>query len=246
MSKYFSIVLFLAGLALLSAGCNKDNEEPNTLKVNFIFSHSVGDQDVSFDEMIYTNAAGNTYSIETLKYFVSDLTLHQVDGAKVIFDMAHYVDARESSTLSFSAVNVPRASYDKLTFVFGLNEEQNTAGRFPNPPESNMEWPPAMGSGYHYMKLEGKFDSAGVIKNYQAHTGPSMGNHYYIEVVLSQDPVSCTCAEVDVSINMDINKWWENPNTLDLNDMSMVMGNQEVQQQLKENGANVFSLQILD
>ena len=105
--------------------------------------------------------------------------------------------------------------------------------------------PAAMGTGYHYMKLEGKFDSAGVIKNYQAHTGPSMGNQYFVEVVLTQDPFSCNCTTVDIRIDMDINKWWQNPNTLDLNNMSMVMGNQEMQQKLKENGSDVFSLTIL-
>ena len=30
-----------------------------------------------------------------------------------------------------------------------------------------MEWPPALGEGYHYMKLEGKFDSTDLVKNYQ-------------------------------------------------------------------------------
>jgi hypothetical protein len=40
---------------------------------------------------------------------------------------------------------------------------------------------------------------------------------------------------------MDINKWWQDPNTIDLNDITMVMGNQEIQQILHDNGENVFS-----
>ena len=39
---------------------------------------------------------------------------------------------------------------------------------------------------------------------------------------------------------MDINQWWVDPNTIDLNDMTMVMGNLEKQQKLHDNGNNVF------
>lgn len=244
--KHFLSIIVLSGFLLIVASCNKDNNEADSVQVKFIFNHLIGTETVQFGNMKYVSKAGNTYSVETLKYFVSDITLHQEDGTQVIFDAEHYVDARESSTLVFNpGASIPLAKYNKLTFIFGLNETKNVAGRFPNPPESNMEWPLAMGSGYHYMKLEGKFDSAGVTKNYQAHTGPSMGNHYYVEVSLTQDPFSCDCQTVDIRFDMDINKWWENPNTLDLNDMSMVMGNQEMQQKLKDNGADVFSLEIL-
>jgi hypothetical protein len=47
-----------------------------------------------------------------------------------------------------------------------------------------MEWPIMMGGGYHYMKLEGKFDSAAIVKNYQTHTGPTNGNQNYISLDL--------------------------------------------------------------
>jgi hypothetical protein len=246
MKKYLIPTLFFAAILLLSSGCNKDNgDEQQTVQVNFIFNHLVGNEQVQFDEVQYQNAAGNTYSVETLKYFVSDITLYATDGSGVQFEAEHYVDARDNSTLTFKpGVGIPLNNYNRISFIFGLDEHKNEAGKFPNPPESNMEWPPAMGTGYHYMKLEGKFDSTGTVKNYQAHTGPSMGNQYYFEVILEQDPVSCDCETVDVQFNMDINKWWENPNTLDLNDMSMVMGNQDMQKKLQENGDNIFTLKI--
>lgn len=246
MNKYYLCILTFATALLIMAGCNKDSNEADSVQVNFIFNHLIGTETVQYDDIKYVNKAGNTYSVETLKYFVSDITLYQEDGTQVIIDAEHYVDARESTTLTFNpGVNLPLANYNKMSFIFGLSEAKNVAGRYPNPPESNMEWPPAMGTGYHYMKLEGKFDSAGVIKNYQAHTGPTMGNQNFVTVVLTQDPFSCNCTTVDIRIDMDINKWWQNPNTLDLNNMSMVMGNQEMQEKLQANGSDVFSLTIL-
>jgi hypothetical protein len=245
MNKYNFLIAVFVGVLLLAAGCNKDDEEQQNIQINFLFSHTVGSDQVEFEDIKYQNAAGNTYSVETLKYFVSDITLYAEDGSGVRFDAEHYVDARDNSTLTFQpGVGVPLNNYNKLSFIFGLDENKNVTGRYPNPPESNMEWPPAMGGGYHYMKLEGKFDSTGAVKNYQAHTGPSMGNQYYIEVMLEQDPFSCDCQSVDVNFSMDINKWWQGPNTLDLNDMASVMGNTDMQEKLQANGNDVFTLTI--
>jgi hypothetical protein len=42
-------------------------------------------------------------------------------------------------------------------------------------------------------------------------------------------------------LNYDLNKWYEKPNTIDLNDMKMIMPNQEKQMLLKENGQNTIS-----
>ena len=241
---FFSLALF-TGILLLAAGCNKDDGDEETIQLNFLFNHTVNGDQVQFEDIKYQNAAGNTYSVETLKYFVSDITLYAEDGSGIRFDAAHYVDARDNATLTFKpGVGVPLNNYNKLSFIYGLDENKNVSGSFPNPPESNMEWPPAMGGGYHYMKLEGKFDSTGTVKNYQAHTGPTMGNQYYIEVMLEQDPFSCDCESVDVTFSMDINKWWQGPNTLDLNDMSAIMGNTDMQEKMKANGGDVFTLTI--
>ena len=44
---------------------------------------------------------------------------------------------------------------------------------------------------------------------------------------------------------MNINNWWVNPNMLDLNTMSGIMGNQQMQIKLKENGNDVFTSNLL-
>ncbi|MCF6342879.1 MAG: hypothetical protein L3J31_08760 [Bacteroidales bacterium] len=231
------------GTVLFISACKKD--EITEQQLIFTFNHFVKTDAVEFDTIIYENAFGNPYSVATLKYFVSDFTLHLADGSTVLIDDEHYVDARDASTLTYTPqVKIPLGNYTGLSFTFGLDTLKNITGRFPNPPENNMEWPLAMGPGYHYMKLEGKFDSTGIVKNYQAHTGQSMGNPYYFTVSLPGVGFSCDCSSVNIDIFMDINKWWESPNTFDLNNMSAVMGNQEVQQKLKENGNDVFTAKV--
>jgi hypothetical protein len=108
-----------------------------------------------------------------------------------------------------------------------------------------MEWPIPLGGGYHYMKLEGKVAAGEVQNNFQAHTGPTNGNQNYIEVSLDGSLFLVDNPQALLVIGMDINKWWNNPNLLDLNEITMVMGNQAVQEKLKANGMDVFHVEPL-
>ena len=237
-----TLLLFLLSSLLFSA-CNKDEDDALT-KLEFSFSHTIDGAALVFDTIKFTNAAANTYSITTLKYFISDITLHKPSGEKVWINEEHYVDARDNSTLSFSPdMEIENGSFSHITFTFGLDSIKNVTGRFPNAPESNMEWPEVMGGGYHYMKMEGKFDSSGVVKNYNTHTGPTMGNQNYVLVTLPSSSFTASGATVKANITMNINEWYEDPNLYDFNVVgSAIMGKQNVQQMLKENGADAFSV----
>lgn len=237
------LIFFILSTVALS-GCKEEEEPiPQNIELTFNFNHFVGTTPVEFNEIKYVNAYGNPYSVSTLKYFISDIKLTNADGTgATVLNYEHYVDATDAQTLSFStgAIFLPD-TYSSISFIFGLNEEKNISGRFPNPPQSNMEWPEPMGGGYHYMKLEGKVDSAGIINNYQAHSGATMGTPYYFEVILPNSSFN-SAEKRTINIGMDINQWWANPNTIDLNTMTSVMGNKVVQQQLKDNGSDVFFL----
>lgn len=244
------LILVLIPLFLTSS-CknNKDNVNPvpASTQIEFSFEHSVGSKELNFNSIEYTNAFGNNYSVETLKYFVSDITLMKDDGTVVLIDEEHYVDAKDENTLLFKPeTKIPTGEYLSISFIFGLSEEKNVNGMFPNPPESNMEWPMAMGPGYHYMKLEGKYDSTDVIKNYQAHTGATNGNQNFITLDFTNSVFTTSTNGTHIVINMNINNWWVHPNTLDLNNMTMIMGNQEMQVKLHDNGKeDVFTIDII-
>jgi len=241
-SRTFIGLIFL--FVVVFSACKKD--ENTEIQLSFTFNHTVDGAAVEFDQIKYSNAFGNEYSVSTLKYFVSDITMHSNEGTSITFNDVHYVDARDNSTLTYNLpAKVPAGNYTSVSFIYGIDSVKNQTGLFPNPPESLMEWPLAMGGGYHYMKLEGKFDSTGMVKNFQAHTGPTMGNANYFEVMLTDSPFNCSCENVNVAINMNINNWWVNPNMLDLNTMSGIMGNQQMQIKLKENGNDVFTSNLL-
>ncbi len=217
-----TIVFLLPSLS----SCKKETVSKDA-KVSFSFNHYVDGQTLEFDTIKYTNEAGNQYGVSTLKYFVSDFVLTDADGKSVNFEGAFFVDAKEIENNSFvSSTTIPAGTYNKLSFVFGLNDEMNINAAFPNPPENIMEWPVPLGGGYHYMKLEGKFDSANIIKNFQAHTGRLMENPHFINISISDLNLLIDGSDKTINLNMDVNKWWVTPNTLDLNNISGIMENE--------------------
>lgn len=233
----------LLAIIVLSSCSNKNDTDvyPLDAQLTIYLEHVVGDEALSFDNIKYKNSFGNIYSVARLQYFISDIVLHHQDGSIVYIDEEYYVDGRDASSMILMPTQkIPNGDYEKVDFIFGLTEDKNIAGRFPNPPENNMEWPPALGSGYHYMKLEGKVDSAGTINNFQAHTGPAYDKLYYVKVTLKESYFNANSQQAGFVISMDINKWWESPNVLDLNTVTMIMGNPDMQLMLNENGWNVF------
>jgi hypothetical protein len=240
----FLISILLLAVSVLINACSNNEDVIISPKVNLVIqiNHLVDDQPLQLNNRIYRNAFGNTYSIETLKYFISHFELSGEFDEEILVDEVHYVDITSAKTLRFkSETTIPLLDYTNIKLVYGLNEADNVTGAFPNPPENNMEWPIMMGGGYHYMKLEGKFDSAAIVKNYQTHTGPTNGNQNYISLDLPITSITNTGDELILQLNYDLNKWYEKPNTIDLNDMKMIMPNQEKQMLLKENGQNTIS-----
>jgi hypothetical protein len=243
-NRIIFLLLFLAGIT----ACNKDdNTEMEKVQFQINFTHTIGDDELEFDTIRYTSALGNNYSVSTLKYFISDFAFINEAGFIIRVNQEHYVDATDESTLTFNLVNkVPTGNYSAITFIFGLSKEKNITDRYLDPPENSMEWPIPMGGGYHYMKLEGKFNDNNTIKNYQCHTGPTMGNPNFIMITIPASSFNASGTQMTFNINMNINKWFETPNNLDLNDVTGIMGNQEMQLKLKANGANAFSLESIE
>jgi len=210
--------------------------------------HMLDGEDAEMNMLQYMSPAGNEYSITKLFYFISDIVLHSSEG-DVEVDAAHYIDLEDSSTLTWeTGLDINPGEYDSVSFIFGLDEEKNVNGYFTTLPEVNMAWPDVMGGGYHYMQMEGWYDSMntdGALKGYLTHLGPTNGNQYYVKVGLDGSGFSVPSdrnSTTNVDIFMHINNWYQQPHLYDFNNYSGIMMNESVQAMMQENGANVFTL----
>lgn len=252
-----SVLVFV----LLFTACdfNSDNSSHKKFgKLEFDFSH-----DVQMDTFMYVNAAGNPYLVSEIQYFISDVKLYSPNGDFILLDVdedIHYVDTDIPETFVYSLLDsIPVGDYSKVSFTFGINEEKNQAMLFVNPPESFMFWPRYLGGGFHYMKLNGKWNNLeGNTKVFNFHLG--IGQNYddegkvesfiqnYVEVVLPNSAISIKNGKsLKMSIHMKVENWFEGPNIYDFNvHGGKIMQEQEAMKLGCENAQNVFYVDMIE
>ena len=251
-----NILTIISLVSIILVSC----EKPTKTNLTINFSHTVEGANLTTNKMIYTNDAGENYNVQTLKYLISDITLHAENGSSLVLDEVHFIDISDESTFSFTYNDVPNNNYTSISFDMGLDTLKNGDQDLEEPLfqwkyinedfHSTMEWPLTMsdmdmGGGYHYMKLEGDFNDS--LSGYGTHTGGAMGMDYSfnnidgISLIVTDD-----LGNVDVNINMEINNWYRTPNQIEFSTYGMgIMGNMQMQMDLKENGMrDVFSISV--
>lgn len=232
------------------AAASDPDAAPATDRVTIAFEHLVDGAPVTIGtDTPYTNAAGNSFGVTLVRYFISNVTLNLAGGESLEATGAHFVDHDMPETRTYELdLDVPAGTLESVSFVMGIPAALNTSGAFPNEPESLMEWPEMLGGGYHYMKFEGRYINAAEEPfNFRAHTGPTAGNDYSFGVELSAGGRAVGGEPVTLTLEMNLEQWFTDPNTWDLNDyftqaMPGIMNNQAAQTSLRANGATVFSL----
>ena len=235
-------ILFITSLiAITFFSCDKPTQTDLTIN----FTHTVDGIELTTNSMIYTNAAGENYDVKTLKYLISNITLHDDLGYVVLKDI-HFIDISDESTFSFTIENIPNNNYYAISYTMGLDTIKNINNSYINESyHSAMAWPETNGGGYHYMKLEGSYNNDSTF--YNTHTGGTMGGDYSFNNV---DNISLTIdddlADVSININMEINNWYNSPNQIDFSSYGMgIMMNMMMQMDIKMNGiTDVFSVDI--
>lgn len=153
ISFFAAIVL---GIISISA-CKKQvavSEGPLTIK----FQNRCQDQYISYGQYNYANFAGNQYSINLLKYYVSNVVLIKEDGSEFALNNYDLIDAFNSTNYStVEAAKVPFGNYTKMRFYLGIDKSRNHSGAQDGDldPVNNMIW--TWATGYLFLKHEGNF-----------------------------------------------------------------------------------------
>jgi hypothetical protein len=241
----FSVLFFFF---LFVSGC-KEEETPGFVQLNF--DHLVKGQELKLNETWYDCTAGHKYQVTRLKYYTSNFILTASDGTTFEVKKVHYRDIENPDTRSFSLGEVPENEYKSLSFIFGLDEATNVDGGLPNTTTNiNMEWPLPGDQGYHYMKFEGRYDmlGTGTLKNFNLHTGATGNNQNYVQITIPfHHAMTLDNGTWNIDLVMDMNEWLQNPNVYDFETFgSMIMANQNAQIVLKQNGADVFTIESVE
>ena len=261
-----NIFIYMAFSILFFSSCEKEKiSQTNTEagKIVFKFNQTYNNQPIIYDSLIYINAAGNKLMINQIQYFISDVTLHKSGGGLKILnskEFCHYIDKDILSTLTWSPADViATGAYDSISFTFGISKEKNKTGLFVNPPENNMSWPEMLGGGYHYMKMNLKFqDTTNYLAPFNFHLG--IGQIYnskdsiigfvqnYFNVTLPNSTFVIENGKTkEIQIIMNVESWFKTPHVFDFNQWEMpgmmgIMQNETGMKAACNNGFDVFTI----
>ena len=258
-------VLYLL-IPLIFGSCDKEEKLTTNLTVNF--THTVDNASLIIglgcsnggeclpdhscclngSLLPYENSASEKYNVQRLQYVISDISLHSNQDNLLLKDV-HFINLEDLSTLHIDIGKLENAEYTSISFTMGLTNAKNQNNAFLNEYwHTLMIWPEIMGGGYHYMKLEGDFDT--ITQGYATHTGalqmmndPMRMDYSFntnIPITLNVDD---NLGDVSININMEVNNWYRNPNIYNLS--SAIMGDMSKQMQLQTNGlTDVFSASL--
>jgi hypothetical protein len=127
------------------------------------FDHIVGDQQLQLNTGMYTNAAGDTFTVSHLQYFVSNIKLQKADGTEytVPQDSSYFLIRESVPEARFAKLNIPEGEYSSLSFVLGVDSLRSTMDinqrKGALDPSGSMDdgmyW--GWNSGYIFFKMEG-------------------------------------------------------------------------------------------
>lgn len=244
-SKLLKAFTLLALSLVLMSACNKDETHQPTQpdqELTVLVNYQVDGAALVPSQMIYTNEAGNPFSVHTLNYYLSSFSVQKIDGTWQEWEDIVYLDAFDPEKNRFVLKGIPAGNYQAFKVIIGLEPHHNISNSLPPTVDNiNMIWPDMMGGGYHFMKLEGYFkDKANQNQGYAMHLGKST---FHSEALIN-DPYSIKTGKDTIRLSMDLAEWFKGPNTYDFTIQgNYSMGKDSSMRKLSENGSDVFTFQ---
>ena len=236
--KPFRLFIFSLLLSSTIFSCKKADKSA-VLRLNL--SHEIDGAAIISDSIMYVNAAGFTYSITNLKYYISEVVLTEDDNSTQTFEGPFYVDLANASTHSYDLENLTVSTYKTIRFYIGLDAAHNLNNSLPATSiNNNMAWPEPMGGGYHFMKLEGYyFNPSPTETGFAMHLGK---NANLVTCTINNLALETSESGSDLNLVMNVNEWFRNPAIYDFNsDGVSIMANDATMLKLSQNGVDVFS-----
>ncbi len=241
--KNFSLIIVLS--LLLMASCKKDvtvitNPPIPVQGIDLTVSYKVDNTVLQANTMIYKTLAGYDYSVTTLNYYISQLSLIKADSSCILLKDYQYINALVPANNQMILKDIPAGNYIGMKFNIGLDPLHNKSDALPVTNENiNMQWPDAMGGGYHMLRLEGYYKDISGTYGYAMHLGT---DSCLVPIKIYKPVTIIKNTKTPVHLVMNINEWFQNPYKYDFNiDGNYIMGNMQAMKKISGNGMDVFN-----
>lgn len=251
--RLFYFILFLS----IFCSCNKQDQGAKKGGVEISFVNNVGNQKLSLGNTQYSNSSGETFTVSTLKYFISNLILTKTNGEKYIVpqDSCYFlIDESNASSLK-PRLNIPEGTYSTLSFMIGVDSLRNTKDLSqrigvldPTAAAADMYW--TWNSGYIFFKIEGNSTaSLQSDKSYRYHIGlfggyssGTINNTRIVSINLSQkgNAIITSGKTSHISIFADVLKIFNGAHVISIANNSVIMATAN-SADVADNYASLFS-----
>ncbi len=251
--KYFIVLAFLSVLC----SCHKQDAHVKTGGMEISFVNNAGSQKITLGNTQYINSSGETFTIGTLKYYISNIVITKTTGEKYIVpqDSCYFlIDESNASSLK-PRLNIPQGNYSSLSFMVGVDSLRNTKDLSqrtgvldPTNTAADMYW--TWNSGYIFFKVEG--NSAASLqtdKSYRFHIGlfggyssGTINNTRIVSINLSQkgNAIISSGKTSHININADILKIFNGTHVISIANSSVIMATAN-SADVADNYATLFS-----
>lgn len=254
--------LFLvAALALLFSCRKKDDPQPGTPSngnnkgtMRISIDHVVGSDPLVLNSGVYRNANGDTFTVTTFKYFLSNFSVRAADGTVTeLPDTYFLVDHRASQSCTFELPAVKTGAYNQVSFLIGIDSTRNVSGAQtgaldPAGAAAGMFW--SWSSGYIMAKVEGTSPQATTGSgNIAFHMGGFTGLFKVMRKVTLDLPTNANVQSSktpEVHLKGDLGKWFSGRTTISFAQVSTIMSAGEPASQVADNYSKMFTVEHVD
>lgn len=237
---------------VLLVACTKQvttqsNNENKSAALSIEFDNIVGGQNLQLNTGSYSNAAGETFAVSLLQYFISNIKLKTADGKEYVVPQdSSYFLIKESDVASrYARLQVPEGDYVSLSFVLGIDSLRSTMDISQRKgvldPSGGMEdgmyW--GWNSGYIFFKMEGlspqaPLDPSGQNKfryhigGFGGYSAPTINNIKTISVDLAGGGIAKVREgrKANIHLMVDIAKMFNGANNISIATNANVMFSQ--------------------
>jgi hypothetical protein len=196
-----SIFFFLS--IFVGMSCKKESNPYDAAfrgKLVLNFNNIVGAQDLKLNTGTYANAAGEQFTVRSLHYFISNITLVNTNGTEYVVpqDSSYFLIDESNSLNAMPTLKIPEGEYNGLKFIVGVDSLRSTMDLSKR---TGILTPTIStyfneNDGYIFFNLEGTSPQAPSgnyrfnIGGYGGKTSPTFNNIKNISLDLSQRGVS--------------------------------------------------------
>lgn len=239
--KYIFVSAFIITTTL---SCKKDEainpNDKNSLSLNF--QNLVGENALVLNTGAYKNSSNEDFTITTLNYFISNISLKKKDGTIVDFpDQYFLIKHSDPSSYGPKLNNIPAADYTELSFNVGVDSLKSISDvgqrkgvlDVSSYGDDSMYW--AWNSGYIFFKMNGISSvvptRANGLKAFELHVGGYGGMASTSKTVNNNRKVTLALPEAatirkniapEIHLNVDISKVFNGVSTLKLVETNMI------------------------